>query len=145
VDTMLHQLADWTKVNGEAIYGTRPWLVYGEGEVKARGGAMRENMTYTAKDIRFTTKGKTLYAIALGWPENGKLVIRSLAKTTDRAQNKIGSIELIGYKGKLKFEQTAEALIVDLPDVKLSELSCSLRISGSDLKPAPAPAVAAAQ
>ena len=68
VETMLHQLADWTAVNGEAIYGTRPWQVYGEGAVQARGGAMRENMTYSAKDIRFTTKGKTLYAIALGWP-----------------------------------------------------------------------------
>ena len=89
VETMLHQLADWTAVNGEAIYGTRPWLVYGEGAVQARGGAMRENMTYTAKDIRFTTKGKTLYAIALGWPDDGKMTIKSLAKTADPTQNKI--------------------------------------------------------
>ena len=145
VDTMLHQLADWTKVNGEAIYGTRPWLLYGEGEVKARGGAMRENMTYTAKDIRFTTKGKTLYAIALGWPENGKVTIRSLAKTGDLAQNKIGSVELLGYKGKLKFEQTTDALIVQLPDVKVSDLSCSLRINGSNLKPVSIPETSATQ
>jgi len=145
VDTMLHQLADWTKVNGEAIYGTRPWLVYGEGEVKARGGAMRENMTYTAKDVRFTTKGKTLYAIALGWPEDGKLAIKSLAKTSDSDQNKIKSVELLGYKGKLKFEQTADALIVHLPDAKLSDLSCSLRINGSNLKPVLIPETTAAQ
>src|SRR5476651_2496400 len=89
VETMLHQLADWTAVNGEAIYGTRPWLLYGEGAVQARGGAFRENMTYSAKDIRFTTKGKTLYAIALGWPDDGKMIIKSLAKTPDPAQNKI--------------------------------------------------------
>jgi alpha-L-fucosidase len=145
VDTMLHQLADWTAVNGEAIYGSRPWLIYGEGEVKARGGAMKENMTYTAKDIRFTTQGKTLYAIALGWPEGGKLAIKSLAKTSDAAQNKIKKVELLGYKGKLKFEQTADALIVELPDVKLSDLTCSLRISGSNLKPSSAPVETAAQ
>jgi alpha-L-fucosidase len=136
VETMLHQLADWTAVNGEAIYGTRPWLVYGEGTVQARGGAMRENMTYTAKDIRFTTKGKTLYAIAMGWPDDGKMTIKSLAKTADPAQNKIKKIELLGRSGKLKFEQTADGLVVELPGEKLNDLTCSLRITGSNLKPA---------
>jgi alpha-L-fucosidase len=136
VETMLHQLADWTAVNGEAIYSSRPWLIYGEGAVQARGGAFRENTTYSAKDIRFTTKGKTLYAIALGWPEDGKLTIKSLAKTADATQNKITKVELLGYKGKLKFDQTSDGLLVELPDVKLSDLTCSLRINGSNLKPA---------
>jgi alpha-L-fucosidase len=140
VETMLHQLADWTAVNGEAIYGTRPWLVYGEGAVQARGGAFRENMTYTAKDIRFTTKGKTLYAIALGWPDDGKMVIKSLAKTADPTQNKIKRVELLGHKGKLKFHETADGLVVELPGEKLSDLTCSLRITGSNLKPASLPA-----
>ena len=140
VETMLHQLADWTAVNGEAIYGTRPWLVYGEGTVQARGGAMKENMTYTAKDIRFTTKGKTLYAIALGWPDGGKMAIKSLAKTVDPKQNKISKVELLGYKGNLKFSQTADRLVIELPVEKLSDLTCSLRITGSNLKPAAAAA-----
>ena len=140
VETMLHQLADWTAVNGEAIYGTRPWLVYGEGAVQARGGAFRENMTYSAKDIRFTTKGKTLYAIALGWPDDGKLIIKSLAKTADPTQNKITKVELPGHPGKLKFEQTADGLAVELPGKKLSDLTCSVRITGSNLKPAAVPA-----
>ena len=142
---MLHQLADWTAVNGEAIYGTRPWLLYGEGKVQAKGGAFKENMTYSADDIRFTTKGKTLYAIALGWPDDGKLVIRALAKTSDSSQNQIKRVELLGYNGKLKFEQTTDALVVQLPDKKFSDLTCSLRITGSDLKPASAPAGTAAQ
>jgi len=145
VETMLHQLADWTAINGEAIYNTRPWLLYGEGKVQAKGGAFKENMAYTADDIRFTTKGKTLYAIALGWPTDGKMTIRALAKTADSAQNQIKRVELLGYKGKLKFEQTAEGLVVELPDKKLSDLTCSLRITGSDLKPASAPAGMAAQ
>jgi alpha-L-fucosidase len=136
VETMLHQLADWTAINGEAIYGTRPWLVYGEGPMHAKGGAFKENFTYTAQDIRFTTKGKTLYAIALGWPDNGKFVIKSLAKTGDASINNIKRVELLGYQGKLKFEQTADGLTVELPAVKLSDLTCSLRIKGSNLKPA---------
>ena len=135
VETMLHQLADWRAVNGEAIYGTRPWEVYGEGAVTARGGAFREDATYSAKDIRFTTKGKTLYAIALGWPDDGKMAIRALAKTEDAKQNKISKVELLGYKGKLKFSQTTDGLVVELPDKKLSDLTCSLRITGSNLKP----------
>src|ERR1039458_341552 len=142
VETMLHQLADWTAVNGEAIYGTRPWLVYGEGAVQAKGGAFKENFQYSAKDIRFTTKGKTLYAIAMGWPDNGKFVIKSLAKTDDSSVNKIKRVGLLGYQGKLKFTQTAEGLIVTLPAARLSDLTCSLKITGSNLKPVTPPVTA---
>jgi alpha-L-fucosidase len=135
VETMLRQLADWTAINGEAIYGTRPWLVFGEGEVKAEGGAFKENFQYTAKDIRFTTKGGTLYAIALGWPEEGKLVIKSLATTEEAGVNKIKRVRLLGYKGGLKFTSTAGGLAVELPAQKAGGVTCALRISGSNLKP----------
>src|ERR1019366_1581721 len=130
-----HQLADWTAINGEAIYGTRPWLVYGEGEVQAKGGAFKENYQYSARDIRFTTKGKKLYAIALGWPDDGKIVIKSLAKTDDAGVKKIKRVELLGHKVKFKFTQTAEGLTVELPGEKLSDLTCSLKITGSNLQP----------
>lgn len=142
VETMLHQMADWTTVNGEAIYGTRPWLIFGEGPTQVKGGAFKENFQYTAKDIRFTTKGKTLYAIALGWPDGGKLTIKSLAKTGDADMNKIERLELLGHKGKLQFEQTADGLVVTLPAAKLSDLTCSLKITGSKLKPVAPPATA---
>jgi alpha-L-fucosidase len=142
VETMLHQLADWTAVNGEAIYGTRPWQVYGEGPVRARGGAFKENFQYTARDIRFTTRGDTLYAIALGWPEDNQIVIHSLAKTDDAAQNQIQRVELLGREGGLHFTQTTNGLVVELPGEKTGDLTCALRINGSDLKPAPIPAQA---
>jgi alpha-L-fucosidase len=145
VETMLHQLADWTAVNGEAIYSTRPWLVFGEGPVRARGGSMQENATYTARDIRFTTKGKTLYAIAMGWPDGGKMTIKSLATTADATQNQITKVELLGRSGKLKFDQTAEGLSVELPGEKLSDLTCSLRITGSHMTPVILPSAAPAR
>jgi alpha-L-fucosidase len=135
VETMLQQLADWTAVNGEAIYGTRPWLVYGEGAVKAKGGAFKESFQYTARDIRFTTRKRKLYATALGWPEDGKIVIRSLAKGQDATVNHINRVELLGEKGQLKFTQTADALTVELPGDKTAGLTCSLRITGSHLRP----------
>ncbi|HZR21329.1 MAG TPA: alpha-L-fucosidase [Verrucomicrobiae bacterium] len=134
VEQSLNELADWIKIHGEAIYGTRPWLVYGEGAVRTKGGHFHEDFKYTAQDIRFTTKGRALYAIALGWPEDGKLVIKSLAST---GAGKIKRVSLLGSKAKLTWTRIPEGLVVNLPAEKLSPHTCGLRIEGTDLKPAP--------
>jgi alpha-L-fucosidase len=138
-EAILHHLADWTAVNGEAIYGSRPWLIYGEGAVKPKGGSFNEKFDFSAKDIRFTTQGKILYAIALGWPTDRKIVIRSLAQTDNVNQNKIKRIELLGHKGKLKFTQTKDGLVVEIPTDAKPDMTCALRITGGNLKPAPLP------
>ncbi|MBI5388211.1 MAG: alpha-L-fucosidase [Verrucomicrobia bacterium] len=137
VEQALGELAQWIAVHGEAIYGTRPWLVYGEGRVKAKGGHFKEDFAYTAQDIRFTTKGKTLYAIALGWPADGRLVIKSLATPADGTGNKIQRVELLGFKGKLDFTQTPDGLVVKLPDQKVSDYTAALKITGTALQPVP--------
>ncbi|MDR3689959.1 MAG: alpha-L-fucosidase [Fimbriimonas sp.] len=137
VEEMLKQLADWNAIHGEAIFGSRPWTVYGESTVKVRGGSFNEEYKYSSKDIRFTTKGSTLYAIALGWPENGQLVIRSLAKPAGQHINEISSIGLLGFSGKLEWKQTAEGLYVTLPDKKVSEFTAGLRIKGKHLQNVP--------
>jgi len=147
VEQMLGQMADWTAVHGEAIFGSRPWQVYGEGTVKARGGSFREDYTYSAKDIRFTTKGSTLYALALGWPADNRLTIRSLAATPGK--NQISNIQLLGYHGKLTWSQNADGLTVQLPAQKVSELTCGLKINGRNLnaviQPDPLPMVVASE
>ncbi len=138
VEQDLGELATWIAVHGEAIYGTRPWLVYGEGPVRAKGGSFGEDFKYTSKDIRFTTKGRILYAFALGQPEDGELLIKSLASNpAEPANNKITRVELLGYRGRLKFEQTTDGLAVTLPAEKVSEYTCGLRIRGTNLKPVP--------
>jgi alpha-L-fucosidase len=131
----LHELADWVAIHGEAIYGSRPWLVYGEGAVRTKGGHFHEDFKYTAKDIRFTTKGNTLYAIALGWPEDGKLLVKSLAST---GEGQIKKVSLLGSKEKVSWSRTPQGLMVSLPGQKLSPYTCALRINGAGLKPAPA-------
>ncbi len=143
VEGMLHQLAGWTAVNGEAIFGSRPWQLYGEGAVRAAGGAFKENFKYTAKDIRFTTKGDTLYAIALGWPDQNRLTIRALAATDDPDQNRIQRVELLGHDGALTFVQTTNGLSVELPAGSPDALTCALRITGAKLKPVILPAPSA--
>jgi alpha-L-fucosidase len=135
VEQMLEQMAQWIAVHGEAIYGSRPWQIYGEGPVRTKGGHFKEDFDYSSKDIRFTTKGETLYAIALGWPQDGQLVIKSLGTTADGNGNRIQGVELLGHKGKLKFTQTAEGLSVTLPAEKLSELTCALKIKCDNLQP----------
>ncbi len=137
VEDMLQQLAHWNAIHGEAIFGTRPWLVYGESAVKVKGGAFGEDYKYNAREIRFTTKGPTLYAIALGWPADGKLVVRSLAAPA----GKIRKVSLLGYKQKVDWQQTAEGLVVTLPAQKVSEYTCAIKITGSDLKPVEIPQV----
>jgi len=133
VETMLGQLADWNAIHGQAIFGTRPWLVYGESSVKVSGGAFKEDFKYNAKEIRFTTKGSTLYAFALGWPEDRQITIRSLAKPPGQKVNNISSVSLLGYRGKVEWQQTAEALVVTLPEKQVSEFTAALKINGSKL------------
>jgi alpha-L-fucosidase len=133
---ILAGMAAWMPINGEAIFGTRPWKIFGEGARKLQGGMFNEgNLRYTAKDIRFTTKGETLYAIALGWPESGKIQVRSLAE----AAGKVTGVTLLGFSGDLKWSQTADGLIVTLPKEKPCEHAFAMKIIGEKLEPAPLP------
>lgn len=141
VERMLEQLAAWNAVHGEAIFGTRPWLVYGESALRVKGGHFNEDFKYSAKEIRFTTKGSTLYAVALGWPEDGQLLVRSLAKPAGEDINRISKVSLLGYKGKLTWKQTAEGLLVTLPAQKVSEFTAALKITGKNLKNVPLPVI----
>jgi alpha-L-fucosidase len=131
---ILAGMAAWMPVNGEAIFGTRPWKVYGEGARKIRSGLFNEDsLRYTAKDIRFTTKGPVLYAIALGWPADGKLLIRSLAAPAGQ----VTDVTLLGHPQKLAWSQTAEGLVVTLPRKKPCEHAFVFKVLGQDLRPVP--------
>ena len=123
---VLDDLEEWMKVNGESIFGTRPWKTFGEGPlaeraVKLNGQGFNDGMYNDAdsRDIRFnqapSPSGKPiLYITALGWPTDGKIVIKSLAKGNPYMKKRITSVTLLGY-GELKVKQTAEGLIVNLP------------------------------
>src|SRR5439155_5482629 len=110
VERMLLEISDWLRINGEAIYGTRPWKVVGEGPTQVVGGSFNDTkrQAFTGQDIRFTTKGSTLYAIALAWPGE-QVVIKSLAGKP------IKSVELLGHRGRLDSKDTPEGVQVKLP------------------------------
>jgi len=114
---VLDALAAWMRPNGEAIYGTRPFAVFGEGPPDVKGSAnFNENSArpYTGEDIRFTSRGDTLYAIALAWPAAGRLTIRTLARGSAQYPKDVQRVELLGG-GVLPFVRDASSLSVTLP------------------------------
>jgi alpha-L-fucosidase len=133
-EQILHQMADWVAINGEGIFGTRPWLIYGEGPVRAKGGAFGEDFAFSAHDIRFTTKGdNTLYAFAMGWPQDGKITIHTLANLPG-VTGTIRGVSLLGYQGKLSWKQDADGLTVELPTQKPCDYAITLKITGKHLR-----------
>jgi alpha-L-fucosidase len=124
---MLREIGAWLKINGEAIYGTRPWHKFGEGPTLVAEGSFTDKQTkaaFTAADFRFTTKGNTLYAIALAWPENRQLLVKSLAGQSVRR------VQLLGHRGRLVWKETPEGLAVTLPETPSSNFAVTLKITG---------------
>ena len=101
----------WLDVNGEAIYGTRPWKIYGEGPTKSASGSFADQKEpFNAKDIRFTTKGSYLYALILGVPKEKTQIINLGLKANN---GHIGTITLVGSNEKVKWTQKADYLVID--------------------------------
>ena len=123
----LDEMASWIAANGDAIYGTRPWKIYGEGPTKAASGNFQEADNYTAEDIRFTTKAGSLYAITLGVPHH-HVHIASLSSKSNLLEKKIRSVKLLGFKKSVKWKQEADALVIELPDALPTMYSSSFKI-----------------
>jgi alpha-L-fucosidase len=133
--TIVEGIAAWMQVNGESIYSTRPWKVYGEGPAQekvvalsAQGFNEGKGKPFGAEDIRYVTKGNVLFATALGWPVGGRLLLKSLALGGPHYPGKVKRVELLGSLSSLKFEHTKDGLAVVLPAQKPNDIAYALKI-----------------
>lgn len=127
---ILQKVGTWFDVNGEAIYGTRPWHTFGEGD--NRIGKRDKKSEMSSSDIRFTTKGDVLYAFVLGWPEQGKTVIvKSLNDRLGEAK-KIARIELLGHATSLNWTYGEQGVSIIFPEQKSGDYAHALKIQFVD-------------
>jgi alpha-L-fucosidase len=126
-------IGSWLKVNGEAIYGTRPWYRYGEGPTQFKGGYFidKKKLVYNAKDIRFTTKPNTIYAILLDWPER-EIIIESF---NELKASSVKSVYLLGFNQPLIWEMTAKGLKIKMPNKKPCEHAFAVKVTYTDRIP----------
>ncbi|WP_145861021.1 alpha-L-fucosidase [Pedobacter suwonensis] len=127
-------ITDWMQRNSECIYSTRPWKIFGEGPAIANAkplsvqGFNEGSVKFGAKDFRFTTKGKDLFAAMLDWPSDRTALIESLASNK---VNKIQKVSLLGYPGSIEFEQTGEGLKIKLPEQAPGSIAYVFKIYGA--------------
>ena len=133
---ILNGIKAWMDINGESIYDTRPWTVFGEGPLAEASNPINnqgfnEGQNYTAADIRYVEKDGLVYATALGWPSDNKMKMESLSVGSPYLKQIVNKVELLGY-GEVEFEDNMSYLTVTLPATRPNEIAPVLKVTFTD-------------
>jgi alpha-L-fucosidase len=128
---ILLEIGKWLWTNGEAVYGTRPWKVYGEGPTEVVAGEFNDTKRkpLTAQDVRFTTRGDVLYATVMGMP-SGPATIQSLGTSLRLYTRTIESVELVGTKEPVQWSRDERGLTLQFPQKLPTDHAVVVRIKG---------------
>lgn len=127
---ILQGVGKWLSINGEGIYATRPWKVFGEGP-DVRMGDRDDRSPYGAKNIRFTQSkdGGTIFAIQMGWPGGGQVVrLTSFAQAGPGGDARVNGVSLLGSTAKLVWSHEEAGLQIATPAETPSEWATVYRI-----------------
>jgi alpha-L-fucosidase len=131
-------IASWMAINREAIFDTRPWVVFGEGPaaegaapLSAEGFNEGKGKPFTAEDKRFTAKGGAIYVIVLGRPV-GPVTAKSLGRDAGLLKGEVVSVSLLGGGGPLKWSRDAGALTIVPPATLPSEHTVVFKVTTKD-------------
>ncbi|WP_377136691.1 alpha-L-fucosidase [Rubritalea spongiae] len=123
----LEGMGDFLRINGEGIYGSRPWKIFGEGPLEVKDGRQGENhKKFSQEDIRFTTNDGELYAFVLA-PPNDDILIKSLAEGGE-LEDEISSVSLLGSDEKMDWQRDSEGLKIKLPNKLPGEIVNGFRV-----------------
>jgi alpha-L-fucosidase len=128
----LKDMGDWMEINGEGIYNSSAWKLWGEGSIIMEHGNLGPKQAatpYTSQDIRFTVNDGSLYAWLMAWPSDNKILIRSLQGN----KKSISSITLLGSDAKVRWKQTPSGLEVFLPSIRPCKFAYGLKINGREI------------
>jgi alpha-L-fucosidase len=84
---------------------------------------------YTPEDIRYTSKGDTVFAFVMGWPANGQVVLKAMAQGSQAFPKPVAKVELLGSTGQTMFSRDVNGLTIKLPSEKPNDIAYALKIT----------------
>lgn len=151
---ILDEIGRWININEKAIYGSKPWIIYGDNlnsclrEVErnivnadvenVKRKAQKENFNartvnsspYGHDEVRFTIHNNNLYIFVLN-PETGQIEMPALGLASPEHPNKIHSIKLLGSHSKIIFKQNKDKLILEIPDKRPTNYAAVFEVQGA--------------